>query len=254
MPASLRPVALITGASSGIGRQFALDYAAKGFDLVIVARSRDALESLAGELSATHGSEVVVHAGDLSQAADVAALVEAIAELPRLDHVIFSAGSAPEGDLTRIDPAALRSMIDLNIAALTLVNQAAIIRMRAASRGVIINIASVAGYQATPYLAAYGASKSYVRLFSEAISEENRKHGIRVLSVSPGDTVTPMNPGAAKGKRQPQDVVDTAWAALDGSAPSVVDGGSNRMLAALARVLPTRTGLRIAEKMFRDKA
>jgi len=119
---------------------------------------------------------------------------------------------------------------------------------------VVINIASVAGYQATPYLAAYGASKSYVRLFSEAISEENRKHGIRVLSVSPGDTLTPMNPGEAKGKRRPQDVVDTAWAALDGSAPSVVDGGSNRMLAALSRVLPTRTGLRIAEKMFRYKA
>jgi len=252
MPASLRPVALITGASSGIGRQFALDYAAKGFDLVIVARSRDALDSLAGEVTDAHGADV--HAGDLSQASDVATLVEAIAELPRLDHVIFSAGSAPEGDLTRIDPAALRSMIDLNIAALTLVNQAAIIRMRAASRGVIINIASVAGYQATPYLAAYGASKSYVRLFSEAISEENRKHGIRVLSVSPGDTVTPMNPGAAKGKRQPQDVVDTAWAALGGSAPSVVDGRSNRMLASLSRVLPTRTGLRIAEKMFRDKA
>jgi short-subunit dehydrogenase len=126
--------------------------------------------------------------------------------------------------------------------------------MRAQGSGTIVNIASGAGYQPTPYLAAYGASKSYVRMFSEAIYEENRSHGVRVLAVSPGDTETPMNPGATKGKRQPSQVVDTAWKAMTGRAPSVVDGGKNRLLAGLSRILPTRTGLRIAGRMFRDRA
>lgn len=249
-----RPVALVLGASSGIGREFALRYAREGFDVILVARSRDALAELALEISATHGTEAEVRTADLSRPDDVSSIAAAIDSLPRLDQMVFSAGSAPEGDLTRSDPTSLRSMVDLNITALTLLNRAAAIRMRRSGRGTIINIASVASYQGTPYLAAYGASKSYVRAFSAALYEENRRHGVRILAVSPGDTQTPMNPGTARGKRQPADVVDTTWRALSGNAPVVVDGGANRALAGLARVLPTRTALRIAERMFRHKA
>ncbi|GAA1437713.1 SDR family NAD(P)-dependent oxidoreductase [Microlunatus lacustris] len=250
-----RPVALVTGASSGIGQQFARRYADEGYDLVLVARSRAALQALADELTSRHEVAVDVHTADLTRTADLAVLTDKIAQLPRLDHVVNSAGLAPEGDLAEADELALRQLLDLNITALTLVTRAAVIRMRTARRGTVVNIASAAAYQPMPHLATYAASKSYVLMLTEALSEENRPYGVRIFAVSPGDTDTPMNPGAARNKRTAEQVVDTAWRALPGSAPSVVDGEANRMLAALAsRLLPKRYALRTAERMMRHKA
>ncbi|MFE7647528.1 SDR family NAD(P)-dependent oxidoreductase [Streptomyces phaeoluteigriseus] len=255
MPISSRPVAVVVGASSGIGRQFAFRYAREGYDLVLVARSEKVLSDLAGELSGSYKIKASAHVADLSSATDVAELVTLVEKLPRLDHMVNSAGSAPEGDLSRSDADELRSMIDINISALTLLTRAAVIRMRADGCGTIINIASTASYGPNPYLAAYGASKSYVRMFTEAVHEENRAHGVRVYAVSPGATETPLNPGPDKSKRQPEQVVDTAWKALTSSTPSVVDGLSNSVVAALApRLLPKRTGLRLMAKMLRHKA
>jgi short-subunit dehydrogenase len=241
-----RPLALVTGASSGIGAQFARRYAREGFDLVLVARSEVALRTLARELADQHGGVVDIHVADLAIEADVDGLAELIATgLPRLDHLVNSAGSAPEGDLVDADEAALRQMVALNITALTLLTRAAIIRMRGTGKGTIINIASASAYQPVPHMAAYSATKSYVLMLSEAMHEENRRHGLRVLAVSPG---------ATKGKRTPEQVVDTAWKALGGSRSSVVDGRSNAVLAFVSsRLLPTAVGLRIAEKMMRAK-
>ncbi|UZN01475.1 SDR family NAD(P)-dependent oxidoreductase [Cellulomonas sp. S1-8] len=251
-----RPLAVVTGASSGIGEQFARRYAREGYDLVLVARSGAALEVLADELRAQHPIAVEVHVADLARPAEVAALADRLTSgLRRLDHLVNCAGVALEGDLARADEAALRAMVDLNVTALTLLTRAAIIRMRAAGTGTIINVASAAAYQPMPHLAAYAASKSYVLMLTEAMAEENRGHGVRVLAVSPGDTETPMNPGAAKNKRTPDQVVDTAWKALRRSSPSVVDGRANSALAVLAsRVLPRRVSLRTAEQMMRDRA
>lgn len=251
-----RPLALITGASSGIGEQFARRYAREGYDLVLVARSTTVLESLAAELGERHGVVVRPHPADLSDPTDVAALAREIESgLPRLDHLVNCAGTAPEGDLARADDGELRRMIDINVTALTVLTRAALTRMRDRGRGAIVNVASAAAYQPMPHLAAYAASKSYVLSLTRALAEENRGHGVRMLVVSPGDTETPMNPGAAKGKRRPEQVVDTAWRALAGSAPAVVDGRANSILAVLAsRVLPSGVGLRIAERMMRSKA
>ena len=250
-----RPVALITGASSGIGEQFARRYAREGFDLVLVARSASALQSLAAELSGRHGGNVEVHPADLSVPSDVDRLVSVIADdLPRLDHLVNCAGASIDGDLANADPSALRRMIDLNITALTLLSRAAIVRMRAAGTGTIVNIASAAAYQPIPHLAAYSASKSYVLMLTEAMSEENRSFGLRILAVSPGDTETPMNPGAEKSKRSPEQVVETAWRALSGRATAVVDGRVNSALATISsRFFPRRMRLRIAERMMRHK-
>ncbi|GAA1844385.1 SDR family NAD(P)-dependent oxidoreductase [Microlunatus capsulatus] len=250
-----RPVAVITGASSGIGEQFARRYAREGYDLVLVARSGAVLEALAAELARAHRVAVEVHPADLTREADVTALAEAlVGGLPRVDHVVNCAGVAPEGDLHRAEEQALRQLVDLNVTALTLLTRAAVVRMRAQGHGTIVNIASAAGYQPVPHLAAYAASKSYVRMFTEALSEENRSAGLRILAVSPGDTLTPMNPGASGRKRTPEQVVDTAWRGLAGSAPSLVDGRANSLLAAAAsRVLPTRLALRTAERMMRHK-
>jgi hypothetical protein len=115
MTDSLRPVAIVTGASSGIGREFAYRYAREGFDLVLVARSSDVLQELADELFARFGAKAVVHVADLSTAVDVDALAEAISHMPRVDHLVYSAGLAPEGDLTGSDARELRRMIDINV-------------------------------------------------------------------------------------------------------------------------------------------
>jgi len=251
-----RPLAVITGAGSGIGEQFARRYAREGFDLLLVARSGPVLHALAEELHHDHGVDVGVHVADLTDPADLTGLTQELTGgLARLDHLVNCAGVAPEGDLADTGEETVRQLVELNVVALTLLTRAAVIRMRAAGRGTIVNVASGAAYQPTPHLAAYGATKSYVLMLTEALSEENRAHGLRILSVAPGDTETPMNPGAGKGKRRPAQVVDTAFAALRGSAPSVVDGRVNRLTATVStRVLPRRLRLRIAERVMRDKA
>lgn len=250
-----RPVAVVTGASSGIGEQYARRYAREGYDLVLVARSGHVLQALAAELTAAHHIDVDVHPADLADTDAVAALAtKLITELPRLDHLVNCAGVAPNGDLDGTGEAELRQMIDVNVTALTLLSRAAIIRMRQTGTGTIINVASAAAYQPIPHMAAYSASKSYVLMFTEALYEENRRHGVRIFAVSPGDTATPMSARPDKA-RKPEQVVDTTWRAMSGSAPSVVDGGTNSIVATLAgRLLPRRIALRIAEKMFRYMA
>jgi short-subunit dehydrogenase len=253
MSASPRPLAVITGASSGIGEQFARRHAREGHDVVLVARSGVALRALADELGARHGVTATAHVADLAREADVATLAEALrADLPRLDHLVNSAGVAPEGDLADTSAAHLRQLVDLNVTALTLLTQAAIVRMREQGSGTIVNIGSAAGYQPMPHFAAYAATKAYVIDLSEALSEENRRFGLRILAVSPGDTDTGMGSSPATNKRRPEQVVDTAWRAISGTAPSVVDGTVNAILATVSsRVLPTRLRLRVAERMMR---
>ncbi|WP_197379425.1 SDR family NAD(P)-dependent oxidoreductase [Mycolicibacterium mengxianglii] len=255
MTTSSRPIAVVTGASSGIGEQYARRYAREGFDLVLVARSEKVLQSLAVELAAAHQIYVDVHSADLADPEAVAILVKKLtSELPRVDHLVNCAGAAMNGDLANADEAALQQMIALNITALTLLTRAAIIRMRAAGTGTIVNVASAAGYQPMPHMAAYSASKSYVLMFTEAMYEENRRYGLRIFAVAPGDTDTPMST-RAKNARKPEQVVDTTWGAMSGHAPSVVDGAANRILIMLLdRVVPKRLGLRVAERMFRDVA
>lgn len=247
------PLAVITGASSGIGREFARRYAREGYDLVLVARSGEALRALADELRTRHQVSADTHVADLTKPDDVTALSEKLLHgLPRLDHLVNSAGVAPEGDLADSHEDDLRQVVDLNITALTLLTRAAVIRMRRAGTGTIVNIASAAGNQAMPHFATYSASKAFVIKLTEAVSEENRRHGLRIVAVSPGDTDTGMGSSTATNKRKPEQVVDTAWRAMAGSTPSVVDGRMNSALAVVStRLLPKRLQLRIAERMMR---
>ena len=251
-----RPLAVITGASSGIGAQFARRYAREGYDVVLVARSGTALRLLADELAAEHQVVAEVHVADLTKPEDVDVLAAKIGTgVPRLDHLVNSAGMAPEGDLADTVEGDLRDLMALNVTALTLLNRAAIIRMRAQRRGTIINIGSAAGYQPMPHFAAYSATKSYVINFTEAMSEENRPFGLRIFAVSPGDTDTGMGSNPSTNKRKPEQVVDTAWRAMRGTAPSVVDGAANSVLAAVSsRLMSKRFGLRTAERMMRRMA
>ena len=249
-----RPVAVVTGASSGIGEQYAVRYAREGYDLVLVARSRDTLERLGAELSARHGVAVDVHVADLASPDDVSTLAERLTS-GRVDHLVNCAGASPDGDLVDADDDTLRRMVELNVVAVTRLTRAALVRMRQQGSGTVVNVASVAAHLPMPYLAAYSASKAYVLALSEALYEENRRHGVRVLAVSPGDTDTPGNTGTSTRRRRPEQVVETTFRALRTHKPSVTDGPATALFATLAtRLLPRRTRLRVAAQVTQDRA
>lgn len=179
--------ALITGASSGIGAAFARYHAAKGGDLVIVARRRDALEALKSELEAAHGVRVSVFAQDLGSAEHAAALYEAIAATgAEIDILINNAGFGGHGAFLERDLAQDLAMIDLNISALVTLSHHVGGAMKARGGGKMLQVASTAGFIPGPYQAVYFATKAFVTSFSQAIDQEMRRHGVTSTALCPG--------------------------------------------------------------------
>lgn len=250
--------ALITGASGGIGEEFAKALAARGAQLILVARSEDKLTTLAETLHAEHGvrTEVVVADLSLPAAADkVIADVEARGLT--VDILINNAGFGTHGFLAEDDPARIRDEVALNVGALTDFTTAYLAQMAERGAGVIINVASTAAFQPVPRMAVYAATKAYVLSLSEALWWEGKQSGVRVLALCPGATdtgffdVVGTDNAAAGAKRSTTQVVDTALRALDAGKPSVVDGLQNRIGAVMGRFVPTRLILRISERVVR---
>ncbi|GAA1913934.1 SDR family NAD(P)-dependent oxidoreductase [Streptantibioticus ferralitis] len=241
---------LITGASAGIGAEFARQLAARGSDLVLVARRKDRLDELAEELRAQHRVQVQVLAMDLATDDSGQALAEQVERLGlHVTSVINNAGFATFGPYHLADPVRLRQEIAVDVAAVADISRAFIEQLREAGRGVLVNVASMAAYQPNPRMALYGAAKAFVLSLTEALWEESRGTGLRVLALSPGATRTEFfdvvgTTRAAGGTRlaSPGDVVRTALAALDrrNPPPSVIAGRMNRVMTFLARRLATR--------------
>ena len=246
--------ALITGASGGIGEQFARALAARGADLVLVARSEDKLVALAGELSSRYGIRAEVIPADLSVPGAVDKVVaEADGRGLRVDVLVNNAGFGTFGYLAKADPARIRDEVQLNVGALTDFTTIYLQRMAEVGRGAILNIASNAAFQPVPRMAVYAATKAYVLSLSEALWSEGRRAGVRVLAVCPGATDTEFfdvagDGSAMKQRRSTEQVVDTALRALEAGKPSVVDGLLNRIGAYGARFAPRRLVLAIAER------
>lgn len=184
-----RPRALVTGASAGIGRNFAEHLARTGHDLVIVARREDRLRALAGELGATTGADVEVLAADLGTDAGVAAVAARIVA-GGVDMLVNNAGYAARGRVAEFDPDALDAMLRVNILALGRLSAAAMKAMTAAGRGTIINIASGTVFMQMPGNAGYGASKNYVMAFTRHMQAEAAGTGVRVQLLVPGVIAT----------------------------------------------------------------
>ncbi|ANP51231.1 short-subunit dehydrogenase [Streptomyces griseochromogenes] len=241
---------LITGASAGLGAEFARQLAARGSDLVLVARREERLVELAAELRAHHGIQVHVVAMDLAGGNPGQALAARVDLLGlHITSVINNAGFGTFGPFHQADPARLRQEIAVDVTAVADISRAFIERLRTAGRGVLVNVASMAAYQANPRMALYGATKAFVLSLTEALWEESRGTGLRVLALSPGATRTEFfdvvgTTRAAGGTRlaSPVDVVRTALAALDrrNPPPSVIAGRMNRVMTTLARRLATR--------------
>jgi short-subunit dehydrogenase len=153
---------------------------------------------------------------------------------------VAGAGISSRGPVAGADPAALRSLVEVNAGALTELTAATAAGMVARGHGSIVTIASTGAFSPAPLLAAYAASKAYVLSFTTALWAETRGSGVRVVAVSPGPTDTPMNRRPMRGKRRPEQVARTVLRALDASGPSVVDGRRNAVLASLIRLVPGR--------------
>jgi short-subunit dehydrogenase len=253
-----RPVAVVTGASSGIGTEFARRFAARGYDLVLVARREDRLTDLADRLAADHGAASTVLPTDLTDPGAPAAVAEEIrARGILVDALVNSAGFGTYGPFVGEDPARVAEEVQVNVAALTLLTRLLLPGLVAAPRGVLVNVASTAAYQPGPSFAVYAATKAYVRSLTEAIWQEHRGTRLRVLCLSPGPAETEFFDVAGSDRfriGQVLDVpriVDVAFRALDRRTPppSVVAGWRNAVTAAVAGALPRRLVLRVAGRL-----
>lgn len=186
-----RQTVIVTGASSGLGAEFAHQLARRGADLVLVARRADRLKDLADELTRAHGVTVNVVARDLGRP-DAGRTLRAELESRGIHAtgLVNNAGFGSHSALTDEDPDRLQSMIALNVSALVDLSRAYIDPLNSADTGILINVASLLGFQPTPYLSVYGATKAFVLSFTESLWEENRGTGLRVLALCPGATKT----------------------------------------------------------------
>ncbi|MEV6237889.1 SDR family oxidoreductase [Lentzea sp. NPDC051838] len=236
---------LITGASAGIGAQFARELARRGSDLVLVARRTDRLEALAAELKDV---EVTVLPCDLTEPGAAEALAKELrARGTKLTGLINNAGFGTFGPFAGEDAERLRTEIALDISAVVDLTKTFVDELVEA-RGVLINVASMAAYTPVPRMAVYGAAKAFVLSFTEALWQEHRRSGLKVLALSPGATRTEFfdvaGEEAAAGARMhtPELVVRTALRTLDrrNPPPSVAVGRTNRLMASLSRLASRR--------------
>jgi short-subunit dehydrogenase len=253
--------ALITGASSGLGSEFAAQFAARHANLVLVARRADRLEDLARKLRDAHGVSVTTLSKDLSVPGAGAEVHNELTQQGiRIDTLINNAGFGTRGPVVEEDPAVIASEISLNVASLVDTTRAFLPEMLFAGKGALINVASTAAFQPVPGMAVYGATKAFVLSFTEALAHETKDSGLRVLALCPGATRTEFfdvlgSQAAAVGRMQSaSEVIDTALRALDRrtTPASVVSGWGNRILSGMAQRLPRHVSLAIAGKLVQD--
>ncbi|MEN9740273.1 MAG: NADP-dependent 3-hydroxy acid dehydrogenase YdfG [Actinomycetota bacterium] len=251
--------ALITGASSGIGKELARALAARGYELILVARRKDRLTALASELKSAHKVGVSVYAADLSKPGATAALEKSVRKDGHsVDVLVNNAGFGTNNRVINEDRATVADEIALNIGALVDLTIAFLPDMVTRGFGAVINIASTASYQPVPGMAVYAATKAFVRSFTEATWGEVPK-GVKVFAVSPGATATEFfdiagaNPSSALAPTS--DVIDVIVAQLESAspAPSTIVGGRNRILARIAQMVPRKASIRVAGSMFLPK-
>src|SRR3954471_5413702 len=181
-----RRATLITGASAGLGVEFARQCRARGDTLLLVARRKERLETLAAELGQSHAL-----AADLGRAGAAAALFEEVAALGlEVETLVNNAGFGLVGRFAELDDERQLAMIDLNVRALTELCRLALPPMLARGSGAILNVASTAAFQAGPYSAVYYASKAYVLSLTEALHQEAKGTGVRITALCPGPTAT----------------------------------------------------------------
>ena len=251
-----RGVTLITGASAGLGAEFARQCAARGEALALVARRRDRLEALKGAL----GGEVHVFAADLAREGAAASLVaELEAEGLVVDTLINNAGFGLAGKFASLPQDRQSEMIDLNVRTLVELCHLVLPGMRERGKGAILNVASTAAFQAGPNMAVYYASKAFVLSFTEALHHELKGSGIKVSALCPGPTESEF--GEVAGSKSPAlerikgpaaPVVRAGLDGLDANKAVVIPGLPNKITAQVSRFLPRAAMRRLVGRIKVD--
>lgn len=267
MPNARRKTALITGASFGIGMEFARIFAREGYNLVLVARSADRLRQLASELEKAHGTRSLILATDLTEPGAPAYVLDQTTRADvQVDVLVNNAGFGQYGLFAENDLEECLRQIQLNITTLThltrlylpaMIERANLGRIR----GGILNVASTAAFQPGPLMAVYFATKSYVLHFSEALGNELHGSGVTVTCLCPGATATEFHKRAnATGQRllkfgsmDARTVAEDGYHALKARKPVVIAGFKNWLLAESIRFSPRRMVTAIARKIQEER-
>jgi hypothetical protein len=255
MSEAIRPIALITGASAGIGRELARLFAADAYDLVLLARRREPLQQLAEELRLAHGTTSHLLVKDLSLAQATQEVFETLEQQRiAIDALVNNAGFGASGPFALSDALQQVAMVQVNAAALIHLTRLFLPGMIERRRGHVLNVASIAAYQPGPYMSVYYATKALVLSFSQAISHELRGSGVSVTALCPGPTRSEFFDRA--GMRLPaffaahmmdaSTVARIGYKGMKKGRRVVVPGFFNRLAVFLVRFTPSRLATAIA--------
>lgn len=250
--------ALITGASSGIGKAYAQKFASLGVHLILTARSEQKLNDLADELR-KYNVNVEVIVLDLAQPNSAQDLFDEIqARNLSVEILINNAGFGKWTKFLDQSVSTYQEMITLNISSVTSLCYLFLPHMLSNKKGIMINISSTGAFQPLPYIAVYGASKSYVLQFTEALAGEYASSGVKFLAVCPGNTETNFTQVAnadTSGMKSStvEDVVSATVKALDKNKATVVVGCSNYLTSQLPRILSRQKMINLVEGMLKTR-
>lgn len=255
---------LITGASRGIGAAFARRLAADGHPLILVARDHAELAALKDELLRNYAVPIEVWAADLSQPGSAEALhVHCQQAGWVVSQLINNAGFGRFGEFHTHPAATYAAMLQLNATTPVLLAHYFLADMRQQGQGILINIASMAAFQPTPYLAVYGATKAFLLSFSEALAGECMGTSIRILTVCPGATATDFFRAAGRGSavkldaapamQSPEELVEATLQSLRRGERLLVPGWKNRLMTVLSSHLPRSISLSLSSRVLRQQ-
>lgn len=257
----MKKTALITGASSGLGTEFARIHASKGGNLVLVARSKDKMEALKAELQNEYNVSVYVIAKDLSEQSAPKAIFDELTDKNiRIDYLINNAGFGDFGDFVESDWEKQLQMINLNITALTYLTRLFLPGMVVNKYGRILNVASTAAFQPGPTMSVYFATKAFVLSFSEAIANELDGTGVRVTALCPGATETGFKDAASldssnlfkgNGIASAKEVAEFGYKSMKSGKTVVVHGFMNSLMAQSVRFAPRKMVVAIARQKLK---
>lgn len=251
--------AVITGASTGLGSEFAHICAADGYDLILIARSADQLQALSSEVQSKTGRRVQVIVKDLAKPeAPTEIMAEIGTEISNIEVVINNAGVGMLGFFSEMDTNAQMQMLQLNVNALTHLTRLLLPELLRKKRGWILNVASTAAFQPGPLMAVYYASKAYVLSLSEALHHELRDQGVVVTVLCPGPTKTEFQRRASMEKTKlfggrnvmnAREVAQIGYNAMKAGRSSVTAGTLNRLVAFSTRFAPRQFTAAIARRL-----
>jgi short-subunit dehydrogenase len=253
--------ALVTGASSGIGLALAEALARRGRNLILIARQRDALESIAYELTQRFSVEVLFRVCDLSEPLQLSGLLHELEQNGQVvELLVNNAGIGSAGSFVAQDWRREQQLLEVNVLALARLCHAIGTVMAGRGNGQILNVASIAAFQPGPWMSSYYASKAYVLHFSEALREELRPHGVKVSVLCPGPTRSAFFRNAQldasaleRGKLMlsAEEVALIAVRGLDKNRAIIIPGWRNRLLSLVPRLLPRALIRRIVARLNR---